>query len=99
MTAETTETLRRWDALPESLRHAKNLAMLAVEHLALPDGHPCRVLVLQDADYWKPTVSVLVELSEDAQRTVEILDGDDPVTLAARTRAAADDLADGWAVA
>ncbi|WP_157975652.1 hypothetical protein [Brachybacterium sp. YJGR34] len=97
MTAETSEATWRWDALPGSLRHAKNLAMLAVEHLAFPDDHPCRVLVLQDADYRNPKVSVLVELAADAERTVEILDDDDPVALAARIRAAADALVDGWA--
>jgi len=95
VTAETSEAVRRWDALPASLRHPKNLAMLAVEHLALPDGHPCRVLVVQDADYRNPRVSVLVELAGVAERTVEILGDDDPVALAARIRAAADDLAGG----
>lgn len=57
MTEETSEALRRWDALPEGLRHPKNLAMLAIEHLVLPDDHPCRILVLQDADYRNPKVS------------------------------------------
>ena len=99
MTEETSEALRRWDALPEGLRHPKNLAMLAIEHLVLPDDHPCRILVLQDADYRNPKVSVFVELPGDAERTVEILDGDDPLALAARIRDAADDLVDGWPAA
>jgi len=92
LNVETSEAVRRWAALPESLRHAKNLAMLAVEHLVLPDDHPCRVVVVQDADYWNPRVSVLVELAGGAERTVEILGGDDPVALATRIRATADDL-------
>ncbi|SEC96186.1 Uncharacterised protein (plasmid) [Tsukamurella tyrosinosolvens] len=88
----TEDASLRWDALPEGQRHPKNLAILAVEHLVMPASYPCRVTVLQDVDYRKPEISVLVALPDGRERTVKILDGDDPVTLAARIRGAADQL-------
>ncbi|WP_299520551.1 hypothetical protein [uncultured Serinicoccus sp.] len=68
MTAETSAAVRKWDALPGSLRHPKNLAMLAVEHLALLMTIRCSVLVVQDADYRDPRVSVLVEMAGGAEQ-------------------------------
>ncbi|MFP3397616.1 hypothetical protein SB749_14895 [Brevibacterium sp. SIMBA_078] len=89
---EGSETMRRWDSLSDSQRHPKNLAILAVESLALRDEHQCRVTILQDADYWNPVVSIVVESSEGNQRKIEIHGDDDPCSLATRVRAAAQEL-------
>ncbi|GAA2394690.1 hypothetical protein [Gordonia cholesterolivorans] len=86
----TEEASLRWDSLPEGQRHPKNLAILVVEHLALPADYPCTVTVLQDVDYRNPVVSVLVALPDGHERTVEIHVDDDPVSLAARMRVAAE---------
>lgn len=90
----TVDAAAGWDALTEGQRHPKNLAILTVEHLALPADHPYSVKVLQDVDYRNPVVSVLVGLPDGQERIVEIHDGDDPSSLAARIRAAADELVD-----
>lgn len=90
----TEEASLRWDSLPEGQRHPKNLAILAVEHLALPADYPCTVTVVQDVDYRNPVVSVLVALPDGHERIVGILDGDAPVSLAARIRSAVAELVD-----
>lgn len=79
--------------MPESLRHPKNLATLAVEPLALPDDLPCKVTILQSVEWRDPVVAVLVELG-DSERTVKIRDGDHPASLAQRIRDAAHELVD-----
>ncbi|TNM55338.1 hypothetical protein [Brevibacterium sediminis] len=90
MDDETPETMRQWDSLSESHRHPKNLAVVAVKSLAFPDEHRCRVTILQDADCWNPVVSIVVETFEGGQRTIEIHEDDDPLSLAARVRATAE---------
>ena len=84
------ETMRQWESLSESRRHPRNIAILAVKSLAFPDEHRCRVTILQDADYWNPVVSIVVETFESSQRTIEIHKDDDPLSLAARVRAMAE---------
>lgn len=92
MDDEASETMRQWDSLTEGQRHPKNLAILALESLALPDAPRCRVTIVQDADYWNPVVSIVVEISESGKRTIEIHGDDDPLSLAAQVQAAADEL-------
>lgn len=93
MVDEALETMRRWDSLPEGQRHPKNLAILAVESLALPDEHRCRFTILQDADYWNPVVSIVIETPEGDHWRVEIREDDDPCSLAARVRTAIEERA------
>ncbi|WP_432789391.1 hypothetical protein QYM46_13790 [Brevibacterium sp. K11IcPPYGO002] len=92
MDDEASETMRQWDSLTEGQRHPKNLAILALESLALPDEPRCRVTIVQDADYWNPVVSIVVESSEGGRRRVEIHEDDGPCSLATRVRAAAEQL-------
>jgi hypothetical protein len=92
MDDEESETMRRWDSLPEGQRHHKNLAILTLESLALPDEPRCRVTIVQDADYWNPVVLIIIETSEGDHRRVGIHEDDDPCSLATRVRAAADEL-------
>lgn len=77
----------RWDELPEGLRHPKNLAGLAIEQLDLAADGPCRVLIVQDADWRDGRVYVEVERVGGGTSRVDIEKGDDPRTLAKRIRA------------
>ncbi len=73
-----------WDALPESLRHPKNLAQLAIA--GLPDDRPYKATVMQDVDWREPKVRVLVELPSGYGINVHITKTDDPDLLATKIR-------------
>ncbi|WP_129656334.1 hypothetical protein [Rothia halotolerans] len=82
MTEELSEASQRWESLPAGQRHPKNLAILVTEHVGLPDG--VSTIVLQDIDYRNPTVTAEVEIPNGPICEVDVLDSDDPDSLAER---------------
>lgn len=70
------------DQIPASLLHPKNLALLAKEKLALPEDHPCEVMVLSSIP-WAP---IYVEVSRPDGPVCEVTidEGQDTVDSLAR---------------
>ncbi|QEA29759.1 hypothetical protein FGL91_15080 [Microbacterium sp. CBA3102] len=84
MASDARSVSERWEALPRSLRHPKNLAFLALEILSPTVDRNCRITIISTQPWTGGLTYVEVRIPGGVIRDVAIEAEDDPSSLAAR---------------